>query len=92
MKFDPGEQDIPTNIVLFDESGMLLLFRSGLETNPGPGPPPKLGAPIQKGIEAAFLAGSKKKRGRPKSADGEVHEKFNDTTRLSCFNVKTKLL
>lgn len=76
MKLDPGDNDIPTHIILFDERGMLLLFRSGVETNPGP--PPKSSAPIQKGIEAAFLAGSKKKRGRPKSADGEVHDKIND--------------
>lgn len=54
---------------------MLLLFRSGVEINPGPGP-------VQAGIEAAFAAGSRKKRGRPKSVGADTSGCRSDSEHL----------
>ena len=49
----------------------MLLFRSGIEKNPGP--KNDIPGSVKAGIAAAFSAGSKK-RGRPKSAGGESSE------------------
>ena len=72
---------------------MKLLFRSGIEKNPGPGgqsddpslapaslaSPPSKHTTVTAGIAAAFQAGGhKRRRGRPKSAGGETLDTENN--------------